>query len=207
MAKAPKEQAVKTTTPITTAAVEETVLEAGTQEQAPEITEVVEPVETVEDPMTEDPVAAVEETTKTLATNLITDIVYELERYQGTMAPRQGHQLSEGIIAQVSLYNTIKLVIQSTGDRFKQGMDYLVNWFSLQSAGCTNARYLFRYIATIPLSPSARTEFTRLLNLFTVAGEMKNNLSIVSRSVDVVASIADRDQATQARLLEYFKVN
>lgn len=41
------------------------------------------------------------------------------------MAPRQGHQLSEGIIAQVTLYNTIKLVIQSTGDRFKQGMDYL----------------------------------------------------------------------------------
>lgn len=209
MAKNPKTVTLKSeTTAATEEQVEEVVSETVTEEQVAEVTEVTETTEVVEDGE-DQPNEAAEETTTEAAFDYsqVADIVHELERYTSIMAPRQAHLANEGIIAQVSLYNAIKLVMQSSGDRFSQGMRLLVEWFAANSTGCTSARYLFRYIASVPMSPASRNEFTRLLNLFTVAGEVKSNLSVIAKSVDVVGSIVGLNEAAQARVLEFFRIN
>ena len=202
----------KPTSQSSTAAVspldEETQMETQIESEAQTLAEVID---TVAAPIVAEAPVAVEDTAPTKAVviedySAVTDVVAELKQYVLVMAPGTSHVGNTGINAQVQLYHTIKNVLQSSGARFEQGMQLLIKTFAEHRDGCMGPRYLFRYMPNLPLPPSARNEMTRLLNLFSAASIVPGNRAMVTKSVDVVGTVATFSGDVQSRVLEYFKV-
>lgn len=57
------------------------------------------------------------------------------------MAPGKAHPSNEGVNSRVLLYRTIETVLNSTGDRFEQGMRALIKHFADYRDGCMGERY------------------------------------------------------------------
>ena len=199
----------KSTKTTSTAAVDtvETQVEETT-------TPAVEAVETTVNDAPETPAVAEVTATETVAVEMtaadkypaVHDILDQLASYQEIMQPRRSHPAGEGINAQIALFRSIEVVLKSEGERFTQGMNAVIEWFAANAQGCTNARYLYRYFQDMPLAPSSRTDFTRLMNLFSACALAYPNLTSVARSVDVVSSVQNYPGLVQSRIHEFFKI-
>lgn len=89
--------------------------------------------------------------------------------YMVKMGPGKTMTLEEGNRHQVTLFRSIRSVIEFTGQEFQLSMVLMLRLFDEYKNDVFHERYVFRFMDSIPLGQDERRAFERILNLIKIS--------------------------------------
>lgn len=95
--------------------------------------------------------------------------IESIKDYMVKMGPGKTMTLEEGNRHQVTLFRSIRSVIEYTGQEFQLTMVLMLRLFDEYKNDVFHERYVFRFMDSIPLGQDERRAFERILNLIKIS--------------------------------------
>lgn len=128
----------------------------------------------------------------------------ELAEYLKAMAPGRQMDPLKGAQHQVSLYRTLQLLLNQSGDEFPKVFGTLLKVFDEHSLGALGGQRVFRFTDNIALSRDDRFGFERLLNLLVHTANPQGRAAAV-KTIDFPRTLQfGVTEDTRRKILGYF---
>lgn len=127
-----------------------------------------------------------------------------LEEYVKVMAPGRPTSTVEGAAAQRTLWHALKLMLTRDGNEFVHHYSETLRVIHENRNGCFHARYVFRFLDSVNLTPSDRNNFERLLNLMIRTCDPATR-QLAMRQVDLRTSLSGlSDERQRQKVVAYY---